>query len=168
MCPLLGVKQTSLVRDRVSVNDLRVDLEENWHGDSNSSFPAKNCGLPARRIREKPIQATEMQGGLLLGCEGIVPATWPNHPAIPQICRERRVGFRLPAQPASRGFSGSLPTFTKASGRSPELRHQLAVFLSDLTLESASQRKNAASLPVYLFWAFSGVTLAFPADLLRF
>ena len=32
-CPLLGVKQTSLVRDRVSVNDPRVDLEENRHGD---------------------------------------------------------------------------------------------------------------------------------------
>ena len=28
----------------------------------NSTFPAKNYGLPARRIREKPIQATEMQG----------------------------------------------------------------------------------------------------------
>ena len=27
-CPFLGVKQTSLVRDRVSVNDPRVDLEE--------------------------------------------------------------------------------------------------------------------------------------------
>ena len=50
--PFLGVKQTSLVRDRVSVT---------WHGDSNSTFPAKNYGLPARRIREKPIQATEMQ-----------------------------------------------------------------------------------------------------------
>ena len=45
-----------------SVNDPRVDLEENWHGDSNSTFPAKNYGLPAPRIREKPIQATEMQG----------------------------------------------------------------------------------------------------------
>ena len=29
---------------------------------SNSTFPAKNYGLPAPRIREKPIQATEMQG----------------------------------------------------------------------------------------------------------
>jgi hypothetical protein len=28
----------------------------------NSTFPAKNYGLPAPRIREKPIQATEMQG----------------------------------------------------------------------------------------------------------
>jgi hypothetical protein len=40
------------------------------------------------------------------------------------------------------------------------LRHQLAGLLFDLTPESAFQRKNAASLPVYLFWAFSGVTLA--------
>ena len=29
---------------------------------SNSTFPAKNYGLPAPPIREKPIQATEMQG----------------------------------------------------------------------------------------------------------
>ena len=42
----LGVKQTSLVRDRVSVNDPRVDLEENRHGVSNSTFPAKNYGSP--------------------------------------------------------------------------------------------------------------------------
>jgi len=45
-----GGEQTSL-----------VDLEENLHGDSNSTFPAKNFGLPAPRIREKPIQASEMQ-----------------------------------------------------------------------------------------------------------
>ena len=32
--------------------------------DPNSSVPAKNCGLPARQIREKPTQATEMQGVL--------------------------------------------------------------------------------------------------------
>jgi hypothetical protein len=40
------------------------------------------------------------------------------------------------------------------------LRHQVAVILSELTVERASQRKNAAVLLVYLFWAFSGVTLA--------
>jgi hypothetical protein len=40
------------------------------------------------------------------------------------------------------------------------LRHQLAALLFDLTPESAFQRKDAAFLPVYLFWAFSGVTLA--------
>ena len=73
------------------------------------------------------------------------------------MCIEVRIHC---TQPPSRGFSGSLPTLTKVSRRSPELRHQLAVFLSDLTPESASQRKNAASLPVYPFWAFSGVTLA--------
>ena len=39
------------------------------------------------------------------------------------------------------------------------MRRQLAVILSDLTLERASQRKNAAFLLVYLFRAFSGVTL---------
>jgi hypothetical protein len=36
----------------------------------------------------------------------------------------------------------------------------MAVVLSDLTPERASQRRNAAFLLVYLFWAFSGVTLA--------
>ena len=56
------MKQTSLLRDRVSVKDPRADLKENRHGDSISTFPAKNYGLPAPRIREKPIQATEMQG----------------------------------------------------------------------------------------------------------
>ena len=71
------------------------------------------------------------------------------------------LGVRIPpAQPPSREYSGSLPTLNKKYRRSPELRHQLAVVLSDLTLESASQGKNAAHFPVYLFWAFSGVTLA--------
>ena len=73
----------------------------------------------------------------------------------------------LPAQPPSRGFSGSLPTLAKASRRSPELRHQLVVFLSDLRPESASEQKNAATFPVYLYWAFCGVTLDDPADLVR-
>ena len=40
------------------------------------------------------------------------------------------------------------------------MRHQLAAFLSDPALERASQRKNAAFLLVYLFWAVLGVTLA--------
>jgi hypothetical protein len=36
----------------------------------------------------------------------------------------------------------------------------MAVFLSDVTTERAFQRRSAAFLPVYLYWAFSGVTLA--------
>jgi hypothetical protein len=40
------------------------------------------------------------------------------------------------------------------------MRRQLAVILSDLTLEKTSQRKNAAFLLVYLFWAVLGVTPA--------
>src|SRR6478736_6215993 len=71
------------------------------------------------------------------------------------MCVELRIRC---SQPPSRGFSDSLPTPGKASRRSPELRHQLVVFLSDLRPESASERKNAASFPVYLYWAFSGVT----------
>ena len=66
----------------------------------------------------------------------------------------------LPSQPPSRGLFGSLPTFTRRSRRSPEMRHQLAVVLSDLTPESAPRRDHAASIPFYLFWAVSGVTLA--------
>lgn len=58
MSALGGVKQTSLVRDRVSVNDPKVDLEEN-----------RAC----------------FNKGSSAGCEGIVPAFGPNHPAIPQI-----------------------------------------------------------------------------------
>jgi hypothetical protein len=73
------------------------------------------------------------------------------------LCVEVR--FR-PAQPTSRGLSGSLATLAKSSKRSPELRDQLAVLHSDVTTERAFQRKKAASLPVYLYWAFSGVTLA--------
>ena len=40
--------------------------------------------------------------------------------------------------------------------RSPKLRHQIAVILSDLTPERALLRKKDGLLPVYLFWAFSG------------
>ena len=73
------------------------------------------------------------------------------------MCIEVRIRC---TQPPSRGFSGSLPTLARASARSAELRHQLAVFLSDLTPESASHLKNAAFLLVYLYRPFSGVTLA--------
>jgi hypothetical protein len=72
------------------------------------------------------------------------------------LCVEVRIRC---GQPPSRGFSGSLPTFATHSRRSPELRHQVVVVLSDLTVERASQRENAAFLLVYLYWAFSGVTL---------
>ena len=72
------------------------------------------------------------------------------------MCVELRIRC---SQPPSREFSGSLLTFAEPRRTSPELRRQLAVILSDLTLERASQRKNAAFLLVYLFRAFSGVTL---------
>ena len=38
--------------------------------------------------------------------------------------------------------------------------HKSAMILSDVTPESAFQRKNATFFLVYLFWAFLGVTLA--------
>jgi hypothetical protein len=39
------------------------------------------------------------------------------------------------------------------------LRDKFAVLHADVTTEKAFQRKKAASLTVYLYWAFSGVTL---------
>ena len=57
------------------------------------------------------------------------------------------------------GISASLLAFTKARGKSAELRHQLAVVLSHSTPESAFQPTKAASSPGYLYWPFSGVTL---------
>ena len=80
-------------------------------------------------------------------------------PRYQGIRLQRRVRRSLSAQPPSRGFSDSLPRRSECSARSPELRHQLVVFRSDLRLESAPERKNAASFPVYLYWPFSGVTL---------
>ena len=58
---------------------------------------------------------------------------WPDFDEIPcifpeirEIGLQRHVRCSLPAQPPSRGFSGSLATLTKRSRRSPELRHQLS------------------------------------------
>ena len=61
VCPLLGVKQTSLFRDRGPLMTESLTRRKPARLP-NSTFPAKNCGLPAPRIRENPIQATEMQG----------------------------------------------------------------------------------------------------------
>lgn len=93
-------------------------------------------------------------------CDMAVPG-----PRCPNTARERTFSLCVEvrirsAQPPSRGFSGSLATLTERSRTSPELRRQLPVILSDLTLKRASQRKNAAFLLVYLFWAVLGVTLA--------
>jgi hypothetical protein len=92
------------------------------------------------------------------------PCNLAKSPCIAPNCRERQVGFGLPGQPPSRGFSGSLPTLTKACGRSPELRHKLTVCLSDFTPESASQREDGAYFPFYLYRPLLGVTLARGAD----
>jgi hypothetical protein len=83
-CPLLGVKQTSLVRDRVSVNDPRVDLEENRHVFLIRPSLLRimvSLLLELGRNPSKPLRCK----GSSAGCEGIVPAIGPNHPAIPQI-----------------------------------------------------------------------------------
>ena len=88
---------------------------------------------------------------------GDIPCIFP---VIREFNHRRAVRCGLPAQPTSRGFSGSLLAFAEPCLTSPELRRQLAVILSDLTLERASQRKNTAFLMVYLFWAVLGVTPA--------
>ena len=83
-CPLLGVKQTSLVRDRVSVNDPRVDLEENRHVFLIRPSLLRimiSLLLELGRNPSKPLRCKRSSAG----CEGIVPAIGPNHPAIPQI-----------------------------------------------------------------------------------
>src|SRR4029453_4239203 len=79
---------------------------------------------------------------------GEVQSKAPAFRAVASVCEVR---IRS-AQPPSRGLFGSLPTFTRRSRRSPEMRHQLAVVLSDLTPESAPGRDHAASIPFYLFW----------------
>ena len=73
------------------------------------------------------------------------------------MCVELRIRCSQPPSPALFGF---LPRRSECSAGSPELRHQLATVFSHVTSESAFQRKNAAFLPVYLYWPISGVTLA--------
>ena len=80
----LGGEETSLVRDRVSVNDARADLEENRHGDFNLTFPAKNYGLPACELGRNPSKPLRCKGASAGMC-GIVPASWSNLSAIPGI-----------------------------------------------------------------------------------
>lgn len=75
-------------------------------------------------------------------------------PVIREIDKRRTVRSRLPAQPTSRGCSGSLPTFTAAPRRTAELRQQMAFS------ERAFQWENPAFLPVYLFTPLLAVTLA--------
>ena len=122
------------------------------------AFPVRNEKFPDT-IAGNSSKEVSCSNGFGQAGRGIfmeIPCIFPADQGISPL---RRVRCSLPAQPPSRGVSGSLPTLAKASARSPELRHQLAAILSDLTPESASQRKNAASLPGYLFGAFSGVTL---------
>ena len=92
------------------------------------------------------------------------PCNLAKSPCISPNCRERQVGFGLPAQPPSRGFSGSLPTFLNKCGRSAEIRHRMAVFPRKLTPERGSRCASAGFLALYLFWAFLGVTLEHQLD----
>ena len=84
------------------------------------------------------------------------PCNVAKSPCIFPNCRERQVGSGLPAQPASRGYSGSLPAVTGRSRRSPEMRQQMAVVLSDQTQERQCPRENATVLPVYLYRPLRG------------
>ena len=82
---------------------------------------------------------------------------------FPQIREfDRRDAFAAASQHSHlvAHFLALAPDFTKASRRSPKLRHLMAVIFSELTLERELRRKNAAFLPVYLYRPFPGVTLA--------
>ena len=84
VCPLLGVKQTSLFRDRGPLMTREFELEENRHVFLIRPSLLRivvSLLLELGRTPSKPLRCK----GLLLGCEGIVPAIGPNHPAIPQI-----------------------------------------------------------------------------------
>ena len=95
--------------------------------------------------------------------KGFVPATWPNHPAIPRIAGRDGLASDCHHSHLVRGFR-ALSRLHQTVGKKPGSRHQLAVLLSDVTTERAFQRRKAAFFPVYLYWAFSGVTLAAEAD----
>ena len=92
------------------------------------------------------------------------PCNLPKSPCISLNCRERQVGFGLPAQPPSRGFSSSPPTFLNECETSGEIRHRMAVFPRKLTPERRSRSASARFLALYLYWAFCGVTLADRSD----
>jgi hypothetical protein len=92
---------------------------------------------------------------------------WVLHAGGGRILQKFPVFSRLSGNLAGRdsfAIFGSLPKRSERSARSAEFRHQLKVFFSELRPESASQRKNATSFPVYLYSAFSGVTLGEAAD----
>jgi hypothetical protein len=138
--------EADIPRSRSGVRyDPRVDLEENRHVFLIRPSLLRILVSLLLELGRNPPKPLRYKGSLLdvkalslqIGAKS--PCNFPN-------CRERRVGFRLPAQPPSRGYSGSLPRLTEDSGRSAELRHQLAVILSDLAPESAFQRQNASFL----------------------
>jgi hypothetical protein len=123
------------------------------------SFPVCNEDFPVSIVGNSSKEASCLNGFGATG-EGVwteIPCIFPD---IGEVQSARRVRCSLAAQPPSRGFSVSLLNLTRTPGRSPELRHQMAVVLFHSTPESAFPRTKAASLPFYLFWAFTGVTLA--------
>jgi hypothetical protein len=69
------------------------------------------------------------------------------------------------AQPPSRGFSGSLPAFGTQSGRSPEIRHRMAMLLREESLETPAQCESVQFLFHSLSRPVLGVTLADHPDL---
>ena len=153
----MGQKETSRDPIAMSVKCQKEDILSSLLARCFSLFAIKNSLFRLQGIRPKK---SRVSMGL---CKrgGAFQRKFPVFSRGSGNFRQRKlVRCSLSAQPPSRAFSGSLPTLAKRSRRSPELRHQLAVFLSDLTPESASQRKNPAFLLVYLYRVFSGVTLA--------
>jgi hypothetical protein len=125
---------------------------------SAAAFPVCNEDFPVRIAGNSSKQVSCFNGFVRRG-GGFAPQIPCIFPDIREVQSARLVRHSLPAQPPSRSFFGSLPTFTEPCRRSLELRDQFAGLHWDVPTERAFQWKKAASLPVYLYWAFSGVTL---------
>jgi hypothetical protein len=65
------------------------------------ALPAMNTVLPARCVRERALYRIEMPR-FSAGVRRRFPCNLAESPCISPNCRERRVGFRLPAQPRYR------------------------------------------------------------------
>jgi hypothetical protein len=97
-------------------------------------FPA----LAAREFRSQPIEfPPESRGASVISKPeiGEIPCIFP---VIRESDKRREVHCRLPAQPPSRVFFGSLPTLIKRARRSPEMRPPMAVVLRKESRETRS------------------------------
>jgi hypothetical protein len=123
------------------------------------SFPVCNKKFPVPIAGNSSKEVSCFKGFVQAG-RGVSPEIPCIFPRIREFEESRQVRCSLAAQPASRGYSGSLPAVAGRSRISPEMRHQMAVVLSDPRQERQCRWGNATVLSVYLFRPLSGVTLA--------